>query len=117
LCLQDGLVGWLGDGGSRNDDDAGVLAIAHAKLRRRTRTILLSRCTQLPESRLFVCNPFPGFDCIFAALKSRTVAHKTRTKFLLKFVRDLSTNKTLSFLRASLLVRNLSTNSSANSGN
>ena len=34
----------------------------------------------MPESRLFVFNPFPGFKCIVAALKSRTVAHKTRTK-------------------------------------
>jgi len=66
---------------------------------------------------LFVFNPFPGFDCIFTALNSRTVAHKTRTKFLLKFVRDISTKMTLSFLRASLSVRDLSTNSSANSGN
>jgi hypothetical protein len=27
---------------------------------------------------LFVSNPFPGFNCIVTALKSRTVAHKTR---------------------------------------
>jgi hypothetical protein len=33
----------------------------------------VSRCTQFPESRLFVFN----------------VAHKTQTKFLLKFVRDI----------------------------
>jgi hypothetical protein len=32
---------------------------------------------------LFVFNPFPGFRWIVAALKSWTVAHKTRTKFLL----------------------------------
>jgi hypothetical protein len=37
----------------------------------------VSRCTQFPESRLFVFSPFPGFDCIVTALKSRTVAHKT----------------------------------------
>jgi hypothetical protein len=43
------------------------------------RVNVLSRCTQFPESRLFVFNPFPGFDCIVTALKSRTVAHKTRT--------------------------------------
>jgi hypothetical protein len=30
---------------------------------------------------LFVFNLFPGFNCIGPALKSRTVAHKTRTKF------------------------------------
>jgi hypothetical protein len=41
---------------------------------------LVSHCTQFPESRLFVFNPLPGFDCIFTARKSRTVAHKTRTK-------------------------------------
>jgi hypothetical protein len=64
-------------------------------------SILLSRCTQFPESRLFVFNPFPGFDCIATALKFRTVAHKTRTKFLLKFVRDLSTKITLLSFRAS----------------
>jgi hypothetical protein len=44
------------------------------------RTLLLSRCTQFPESRLFVFNPFPGFDCIITVFKRRTVAHKTRTK-------------------------------------
>jgi hypothetical protein len=76
----------------------------------------LSRCTQIPEIRLFVFNPFPGFDCIVTALKFRIVAHKTRTKFLLKFVRDISTKMTLTFLRASVSVRDLSTNSSTNSG-
>ena len=82
-----------------------------------TCTAQLSRCTQMPDSRLFVFNPFPGFDCSITALKSRTVAHKTRTKFLLKFVRDISTKMTLSFLLASVSVRDLSTNRSANSGN
>ena len=48
----------------------------------------LNSCHAAPEIRLFVFNPFPGFDCIVTALKSRIVAHKTRTKFLLKFVRD-----------------------------
>src|SRR5258708_29313121 len=76
----------------------------------------LSRCTQFPELRLFVFNPFPGFNCIVTALKSRTVAPKTRTKFLLKFVRDISTKMTLSFFRASVSVRDLSTNRSTNSG-
>ena len=48
------------------------------------------------KSRLFAFNPIPGFKCIVAALKSLTVAHKTRAKFLLKFVRDISTKMTLS---------------------
>ena len=78
---------------------------------------LVSRCTQFPESRLFVFNPFPGFDCIITALKCRTFALKTRTKFLLKFVRDISTKMPLSFLLTLVSVRDLSTNSSANSGN
>jgi hypothetical protein len=34
----------------------------------------LSRCTQFPESRLFVFNPSPGFNCIVTAPKSRTLA-------------------------------------------
>jgi hypothetical protein len=51
-----------------------------------------------------------------AALKSRTVAPKTRTKFLLKFVRDISTKMTLSFFRASVSVRDLSTSRATNSG-
>src|SRR5260370_34483447 len=76
----------------------------------------MSRCTQFPESRLFVFNPFPGFNCIVTALKSRTVAPKTRTKFLLKFVRDISTKMTLSFFRASVSVRDLSTSRSTNFG-
>src|SRR5260370_2251462 len=76
----------------------------------------LSRCTQIPELRLFVFNPFPGFNCIVTALKSRTVAHKTRTRFLLMFVRDISTKMTLSSFRASVSVRDLSTNSSVDSG-
>jgi hypothetical protein len=39
------------------------------------------------------------------ALKSRTVALKTRTKFLVKFVRDISTKVTLSFFHPSASVR------------
>ena len=78
--------------------------------------LLVSRGTQIPESRLFIFNPLPGFKCIIAALKSRIVAHKTRTKFLLKFVRDISTKMTLSSFLASVSVRDLSTNSSADSG-
>jgi hypothetical protein len=76
----------------------------------------VSRCTQIPELRLFVLNPFLGFECIVAALNSRIVAHKTRTKFLLEFVRDINTKMTLSSFRASFSVRDLNTNSSADSG-
>src|SRR5260370_34309171 len=76
----------------------------------------LSRCTQIPELRLFVFNPFPGFNCIVTALKSRTVAHNTRTRFLLKFVRDISTKMRLSSFRASVSIRESSTNNSADSG-
>jgi hypothetical protein len=76
----------------------------------------MSRGTQIPESRLFVFNPFLGFNCIVTALKSRTVALKTRTKFLVKFVRDISTKVTLSFFRPSASVRDLSTSRSTNSG-
>jgi hypothetical protein len=59
---------------------------------------------------LFVINLFPGFNCRFIALKSRNVALKSRTKFLLKFVRDISTKMTLPSFRASVSVRDLSTN-------
>ena len=52
---------------------------------------VLSRCTKFPESRSFVFNLFPGFNCIIAALKSRIIARKSRTKLMLKFVRDIST--------------------------
>ena len=65
---------------------------------------------------MFVFNPSPGFNCIVTALKFRTLALKTRTKFLLKFVRDISTKMTLSFFRASVSVRDLSTSRSTNSG-
>jgi hypothetical protein len=43
------------------------------------------------------------------ALKHRNDALKHRTKFLLKFVRDISTKMALTFLRASVSVRDLST--------
>jgi hypothetical protein len=76
----------------------------------------LSRCTQIQELRLFVFNPFPGFNCIVTALKSRTVANKTRTKFPLKFVRDISTKMTLSSFRALVSIGESSTNSSGDSG-
>ncbi len=36
-----------------------------------------------------------GFNCIVTALKFSTVAPKTPTKFLMKFVRDISTKMTL----------------------
>jgi hypothetical protein len=54
-----------------------------------------------PGITLVCFNPFLGFKCIVTALNSRIVAHKTRTKFLLKFVRDISTKMTLSSFRAS----------------
>jgi len=53
---------------------------------------------------------------IVTALKSRTLARKTRTKFLPKFVRDISTKMTPSFFRALVSVRDLSTSSWVNSG-
>jgi hypothetical protein len=105
----------------------------------------LSGCTKFPESRSFVFNLFPGFNCIIAALKSRIIAFKSRSliaslsmallsikqqlmvicpyfhclnrrvhstpKLMLKFVRDISTRMTLTFLRASVSVRGLSTTS------
>jgi hypothetical protein len=71
----------------------------------------------IPGITLICFQSSSGIDCNFTALKSRTVAHKTLTKFLLKFVQDISTKMTLSFLCASLSVRDLSTNSSADSGN
>jgi hypothetical protein len=70
----------------------------------------------ISELRLFDFNPFLGFKYIVTALNSRIVAHKTRRKFLLKFVRDTSTKMTLSSFRASFSVRDLSANSSADSG-
>src|ERR1700728_2606438 len=71
---------------------------------------LLSRCTQIPEFRLFVFNLFPGYKCIFPALESRITAHKTRTKFVLKFVRDISAQISLHPLYASVSFRDLGTN-------
>jgi ATP/maltotriose-dependent transcriptional regulator MalT len=47
---------------------------------------------------------------------SQTVAHKSRTKILLKFIRDISTKMRVFFFPASVSVRDLSTNSSVNSG-
>jgi len=59
------------------------------------RTAQLSGCAKFPESRSFVFNLFPGFTCIIAALKSRIIARKSRTKLMLKFVRDISTKMPL----------------------
>jgi hypothetical protein len=73
----------------------------------RDRAAFLSRCHAALNSRNHACLfsiLFREFNCIVTALKSRTVAPKTRTKFLLKFVRDISTKITLSFFRASVSV-------------
>ena len=75
----------------------------------------LSRCTQIPEFRLFVFTLFPGYKCIFPALESRITAHKTRTKLVLKFVRDISAQISLCPLYASVSFRDLGTNRGANS--
>jgi len=77
---------------------------------------VLSRCTKFPESRSFVFNLFPGFNCIIAALKSRIIARKSRTKLMLKFVRDISTKMPLCPLYALVSFQDLSANSSADSG-
>jgi hypothetical protein len=42
-----------------------------------------------PGFALYIYQCFPGFNCIFIALKSRTCVFKPRTKLHLKFVRDL----------------------------
>jgi hypothetical protein len=54
----------------------------------------VSRCTQIPESRVFVFNSVPAFGCIIVAVKSRT-------EFVLKFVLDLRTTFKLSLLGSS----------------
>jgi hypothetical protein len=64
----------------------------------------MSRCTQFPESRFFVFNPFPGFECMVVALKPRNFALKPRTKFRLKFVRDLNAETNLSHFLAAVLI-------------
>ena len=61
----------------------------------------------IPGITLVCYQSFPGFDCRFIALKSRNVAHEPRTKFLLKFVPDISTKMTLSSFRVSVSVRDL----------
>ncbi len=42
-----------------------------------------------PGITLVCFQSFSGVNCNVSALKSRTVALKTRTKFLVKFVRDI----------------------------
>jgi hypothetical protein len=78
--------------------------------------LLLSRCTQFPESRFFVFNPLPGFECMVVALKPRNFALKPWTKFRLKFVRDLNAKTNLSHFLAAVLFRDLCTKHSADSG-
>jgi hypothetical protein len=43
-----------------------------------------------PDWRFFVFNNCPGFNYIVTAFESRTFVLKSRTKFVLKFVRDLN---------------------------
>jgi hypothetical protein len=69
-----------------------------------------------PGLALLYFQSFPGFNFIVTAFKSRNFVLKPRTKFVLKFVRDISTKMTLSSFRASVSVRDLSTNRSTNSG-
>ena len=78
-----------------------------------------SSCHAALKSRKYACLfsiLFRDLTALSLHLKSRIVAHKTRTNFLLKFVRDISTEMTLTFLRASVSVRDLSTNISTSSG-
>jgi hypothetical protein len=68
--------------------------------------MLLSRCTIIPDSRLFVFNAFLGFKYKSTALKSRTAALKPRTNFHVNFVPDLDTKVWQhSPLTASILAR------------
>ena len=50
------------------------------------------------------------------ALKPRNFALKPRTKFMLKFVRDLNAKTNLSLSFAAVLIRDLSTKHAADSG-
>jgi hypothetical protein len=50
------------------------------------------------------------------ALKSRNFALKPRTKFRLKFVRDLNAKRNLSHFLAAVPIRDLSTKHTADSG-
>ena len=76
----------------------------------------MSRCTQFPESRFFVFNPFPGFEYMVVALKPRNFALKPRTKFRLKFVRDLNAKTNPSRFLAEILIRDLSAKHTVDSG-
>jgi hypothetical protein len=65
---------------------------------------------------MFVFNKFPAFHCRTIAFKARKFAFKSRIKFRLKFVQDLTAKLTLSLFFATGLFRLLSTNIPANSG-
>jgi hypothetical protein len=64
---------------------------------------------------MFVFNKFPAFHCRTIAFRARNFAFKSRIKFRLKFVQDLTAKLTLS-LFATGLFRLLSTNIPADSG-
>jgi hypothetical protein len=59
---------------------------------------------------------FPGIECMVVALKPRNPVLKPRTKFRLKFVRDLNAKTNLSHFLAAVLFRDLSTKHIADSG-
>jgi hypothetical protein len=59
---------------------------------------------------MFVSNKFPAFHCRTIAFKARKFAFKSRIKFRLKFVQDLTAKLTLSLFFATGLFRLLSTN-------
>jgi hypothetical protein len=59
---------------------------------------------------MFVFNKFPAFHCRTIAFKTRNCAFKSRIKFRLKFVQDLTAKLTLSLFLATGLFRLLSTN-------
>jgi hypothetical protein len=61
-------------------------------------------------------NIFPAFDCKTIAIKARNFASKSRIKFRLKFVLDLTAKMTLSLFLAIVSFQLLSTNALANSG-
>jgi hypothetical protein len=65
---------------------------------------------------MFVFNKVPAFHCRTIAFKARNFAFKSRIKFRLKFVQDLTAKLTLSLLFATGLFRLLSTNIPAYSG-
>jgi hypothetical protein len=65
---------------------------------------------------MFVFNEFSPFDCKTIAFKARNFALKSRIKFRLKFVRDLTVKMTLFLFFAIGLFRLFSTNTPANFG-